>query len=273
MKSSEIKVFGRAAMVGRQLSGAAIPVLFCSGALVWGFMTANVRLLLSAGEIEGALLGLGSEFAPIINIAVCLLLAVAGLFLFAPASVGVYEWFLRGAMNDKIPIKRVFSWYSYKKAFRAFALTLTLLLIKSGIVLLFCLPGLALAAGGIYMLFSSGISLGTALTVFSGSAVLLAVGAVFSFCTVQRYAAAPYIAAIRPCTGVRSAINASARIMQGRYLSCAAFKLSFAPWLLSCLLVVPALFVWPYYRQACAVWILETVRNLKNNIDRYKTLY
>ncbi len=264
MKSSEIKVFGRAAMVGRQLSGAAIPFGFCFAVLLWGFMTANVRLLLSANEVEQAVSQAGEFFVPLMNIAVCILLLFLGALVFSPAAVGVYEWFLNGALSKKSKIQKVFSWYKYKKAVSAFSLSTVLTLIKLAVYTLFCLPGVALAAGGVYMLFSSGISLTLAAIIFLGSAALLLVGAGFAFCAAQRYAAAPYIIALRPETRVRSALNASARIMQGRYISCAAFKLSFLPWLLSCVLIVPAFFVWPYYKQACAIWVLETVRRVKS---------
>lgn len=264
MKSSEIKVFGRAAMVGRQLSGAAIPLVFCTAILLWGFMTANVRLLLSANEIEQAVGAAGEIFVPLMNISACFLLLFFGAFVFAPAVVGIHEWFMNGALSRKSGFRKVFGWYRYKKAVSAFSVSVVLALLKGAIYTLFCLPGIALAAGGIYMLFSSGISLALAAIVFFGSVVLMFAGAGFAFCAVQRYAAAPYIVALRPQTRVRSALSASARIMQGRYISCAMFKLSFLPWLLSCVLIVPAFFVWPYYKQACAIWVLETVRSVKN---------
>ena len=264
MKSSEVKVFGRAAMVGRQLSGAMIPFAFCVAVLLWGFMTANVRLLLSASAIEQAISAWGEIFVPLMNIAACLMLIFIGAFVFSPAVVGIHEWFMNGALGRKRGLQTVFSWYAPKKAVRAFFVCVTLTVIKSAVYILFCLPGLALAAGGVYMLFSTSVSLSLAVIIFTGSAILLLMGAVFAFCAVQRYAVVPYIVALRPETRVRSAISASARIMQGRYVSLAAFKLSFLPWLIACVLIVPAFFVWPYYKQAYAIWVLETVQSVKS---------
>ncbi len=263
MKHSEVKVFGRAAMVGRQLSGAMIPLAFCVAVLLWGFMTANIRLLLSADIIEQAVSAWGELFVPLMNITACLVLVFVGAFVFFPATVGIHEWFMNGALNRGRSLKTVFGWYAPQKAVRAFFVSTVIFAIKAAIYILFSLPGLALAAGGVYMLFSSGVSMSIAVVIFTGSAVLLLLGAGFAFCAVQRYAAATYIVALRPKTKARSAISASAKIMQGRYISCAAFKLSFLPWLLSCVLIVPTLFVWPYYKQACAIWVLETVRDVK----------
>lgn len=124
----------------------------------------------------------------------------------------------------------------------------------------FLLPGAALAAGGVYMLFSSSVGIATTAAVFAGSVLMLVTGCIFCSGTRQSLAAAEYISAAEPDIPVRQALKKSREIMCGHCRAYARFKAGFALWFLSCALILPAFFVVPYYEQSCAVWMTETVK-------------
>ena len=131
----------------------------------------------------------------------------------------------------------------------------------------FLLPGAALAAGGIYMLLSSTVGILTIAAVLTGSILMLISGCIFCSGARQAWSAAEYILAADPDVSIKQALRQSRDIMRGHCRAFARFKAGFALWFLSCVLILPAFFVVPYYGQSCAVWMTATP-DFKNKVLR-----
>lgn len=127
--------------------------------------------------------------------------------------------------------------------------------------------GAALAAGGIYMLLSSTVGILTIAAVLTGSILMLISGCIFCSGARQAWSAAEYILAADPDVSIKQALRQSRDIMRGHCRAFARFKAGFALWFLSCVLILPAFFVVPYYGQSCAVWMTETL-DFKNKVLR-----
>ena len=264
MKNAEIRVFGRAAQIVGGRGSAGLFLCAAAVAAAGGFMTAGVRLLLHSQTITAALSSVSSVLVPLVNAAVCVLLCMFILALAAPIRQGMRDFFLLGALSKRRSAARSVLTCRGRQAFKAFRLELTLIVLNLLSWVFFLLPGAALAAGGIWVLLSSGTGLITAAAILTGSVLLLIAGVVFCGVTRQLWAAAGYLVAAYPELSVRRALKLSQRLMRGHCAEFLRFKSGFALWFLSCLLLLPALFVFPYYEQSCAVWLAQTVKLGKN---------
>jgi hypothetical protein len=90
----------------------------------------------------------------------------------------------------------------------------------------------------------------------SGCAVLLIIGIAFLFVTLQRYSAWRYYLCFHKY-GVIPALYKSLEKTEDRCVKIALFKLSMLGWILSCLLLLPIVYVWPYYSVSTAYYILK----------------
>lgn len=94
------------------------------------------------------------------------------------------------------------------------------------------------------------VSLKASAALLIGSAALAAAGLLFWGIAVQRYARAGfYLAAYGDISPVQ-AISMSVKRCREELTELFLFKLSFLPWLLLCVAILPALYVIPYYKQS-----------------------
>ncbi len=101
-----------------------------------------------------------------------------------------------------------------------------------------------------YQIKNDSVSLKAACVVATGLSFLAVAGLVFWLIFIQRYSKSVfYLACYKDFTAV-DAIRESVRKSKNSMTEIFLFKLSFAPWLLLCLLVLPAFYVIPYYKQS-----------------------
>lgn len=263
MGFSEIKAQGRKKSEKQIFKGAFIILVFLSFFLSLSFMTVSIRLLISAPRIENCLYFLGDKSPEFVNLIFSVLVLAVWLMFFAPAFIGLYSWFIKNAMNDEKNIDEIFSFYSFKKSFKCFNGVLFLVLLKVGLWMFFCLPSIAVIFFVFRSLFYEEIFKSVAIIFFTGAGILFLIGSFCAGCAVQRYAVVPYIIALNPDVNLYCAIKASVRIMQKENLKFLLFKLSFLVWFFSCIFVLPVFWVWIYYKESCAVWILNAVNKQK----------
>ena len=177
------------------------------------------------------------------------------------------RYFLLGALGQKRRAAECTAAFRGKRAFSALSLHIALAALNLVLWIFFLLPGAALAAGGIYMLLSSTVGILTIAAVLTGSILMLISGCIFCSGARQAWSAAEYILAADPDVSIKQALRQSRDIMRGHCRAFARFKAGFILWFLSCVLILPAFFVVPYYGQSCAVWMTETL-DFKNKVLR-----
>ena len=84
----------------------------------------------------------------------------------------------------------------------------------------------------------------------SGIIILFMVSLVFYGISVQKYSKAIYFFAGSEAVSIRNAISMSIAQTKGRLLNIFVFKCSFFPWFLSGFLLLPLMFVLPYYEES-----------------------
>lgn len=94
--------------------------------------------------------------------------------------------------------------------------------------------------------------------IIGGHIVLLILGTVSFLCIRQRYTLCYLILTKRGDLSVRGVIDESIRLMDENCIDLFLFKLRFTAWILLSILVFPTtIYVYPYYKHACAVYSLE----------------
>lgn len=264
MKSKQLKLYGREDISGREMQASIIPVCFFIFFITLTFMTASLKLLLSTyPSFKGSdILAHKAPYA--VNIIAACAVLLFWIMFFAPAYIGMHDYFIAPVKNKNQNIDIIFDWYSFKKFFIGLKFVLGLILLKAFMLICFCAPSFIIFVFTIKTLFSQGIFKDCAYVILAGACIMLGIGVMCYFCAKQRYAAVPYIAAMNPKVKLSDAIKASKKIMEGKYLNFLLFKLSFFGWFLSCVFLFPLMFVFPYYEQSCTEWIFYTANKQKN---------
>lgn len=86
----------------------------------------------------------------------------------------------------------------------------------------------------------------------AGTVLFIALG-IFAWVFLKRYFLAPYLYAAGDCS-VRQAFKQSVYFMKGHKGELFLFDLSFIGWFLCCIVLVPILYVFPYYTSASALY-------------------
>lgn len=101
------------------------------------------------------------------------------------------------------------------------------------------------------------VSLRAAFVFFSGMLILALAGFGFYLLFTQRYSKSWFYLACYKDFSVSDAIAESIKRTKGKYADILFFKLGFAPWFLLCILIFPAFYVIPYYKQSITCLFLS----------------
>ena len=181
------------------------------------------------------------------------LFVLAGLIVNAPLSLGVKQWYYAMAGGQPDDLSAIFSFFSRGRLFfRAlwFRVSLAVRSVLWGI-LFFIVPGAVFAAS--WLLLDRGSNTVGGLLALLG-AMLALLSAVFWCIFISRYFMAPYLLAEQTGMTARQAIKHSVREMHGGRTEIFLLELSFLPWALLCIFILPLLYVVPYYSGSKALY-------------------
>lgn len=267
MHEAMTKIEARALLVGRY--GRANALWLLSGLIlcVPNLLAPGLRWALSLPAAQAALQPLA---AALLLFAASLLALVAAALLCAPLKAGRMAWFWRQNANRgrSNGIGTLFEPFRpARRAMQCAALWLCLLVRKLGWWLLFCAPGMILLGISWFQL-TVGSELLTFLIPCAAGGIFFVVGLFFYLLVTRRYLLAYYLFDELDRPHATAIIRESARVMDGQMGQAAAFALSFTPWILSCILLFPALYVYPYYQQSRASFARQALSRGPRSIAR-----
>ena len=186
------------------------------------------------------------------RVAAAAALALLAVLICAPLRLGREAWYFGGADARRRSRARVLFWLQPRWAFKATRFVLALMLRKLFWAALYFTPGAFLLGGTLWQARGGEMDLGLFWAAAGGGALLLGLGLGFYAATVQRYALVLPILAKQPRCKLRNALQLSAARTNDHCAALLGYKLSFLPWYLLCLLVVPLPLAAPYITQARA---------------------
>ena len=188
----------------------------------------------------------------LLSIVLTAIIAVGAFLVTAPLKLGITRWYYELSEGDSPEILSIFNCFSSRQYFRALSLQTHILgRMILWALLYFALPIVVLGAslwvldyGPYYMnldmcyvIGSMGLMFTVLLTVFFGF---------FYAVAIQKFFLARYYVT-NENLGVWEALKKSRHATKGKRGEILLFRLSFLPWFLSCALVLPCLYVQPYY--------------------------
>ena len=189
--------------------------------------------------------------------------AIFSVFFYAMTDFAQKRWFYKNAAS-KMPVRLFFAHVSPALAFRVFYLFLL-----RRIFIFFTLLGYLapfLLGSGILYYHMRGVGVSPILFYAAIALLLLFLlgGAYYGFAAVQRYAFCTCLLCEDRTRGVIDTLSTGRKIAKDTALSIARAKLRFLLWFGLCVLLLPAFYVVPYYRQT--VGCIEKTALDKNHL-------
>jgi len=196
---------------------------------------------------------------PLPSLLVTLVLWVAGFFLLSPLQMGTAYWFYSLVNGKSLPVRQVFRWFGDKRRYwRSVGYGIHIMARSFFWALLFLLIPVTLTASSLLVLSLGGertvMAFGTVGLSIACALTLLAV----TICTI--YLGRYFLAAYRLCedegVNIRAAFRDSVEYTQGYRFNYFLYTLSFAGWMLLCVLTlgIAALYLAPYLSASGAMY-------------------
>lgn len=252
MLNERIKLSARAALLGNRRDDALYLLALMICVVFFSVSGYAVNRIVSLARVNAALTALNPLLVQLIPAASSMLTLFFAVFFVSPLRQAARSRFVACALNRRTDSLK---WFAPGHAVQAVRLSIALFFIKTGLLAAWlalpCAVSVILAA----VIKNAAVDLRIALAAAVGTAVLFIISLVFYAVSVQAYVCAQYILVASPSTTVRSAIRQSKAKTLGCRAALLRFRLSFLPWFLLCLAVVPLFYVWPYYKQSLACYI------------------
>lgn len=247
MKISQIKKLSKKIIKGNVKNSSFFLLAFGMGVLLFSAMPFLVDLFLSV--------------RPAISLSILFCLLILGITLFSALATGSKAWFW--FYNKKRRAVRTYYWFRPSKNIKSTGLYFSLFFKKLLWMIAFTSPGAVLLFWGIFTAMDGGVEFNLFASWMAGGAVLFLSGICFLYIFLQRYFLVPYIKVANPSMKNKEIFQKSKALMNTHIKKTALLKLSFTPWILLSLTLIPAFYAWPYYSQSCAVMAKEIIEQKK----------
>ncbi|MBQ7654795.1 MAG: DUF975 family protein [Clostridia bacterium] len=243
----KIKIFSKAVMLGKTAKLCAVSVISLVIVLLSNNLFVAVKYLfdyLSQSDSFSFTAGSFKDIGLALFYSVCILLSVLAV---SPLKMSREIWFYETSKRTKMKIGRLFYFYRPKWFFKSVWLSFCLFIVKFLWAIVFFFPCAAMSGYLVYSL-QGGISKTMLLLVSASVGVSFLSGLFFSFLTFQRYRLCFILFYENEGISPFEAMKYSARLMDESCFRLARLKISFLPWILSCIFVLPVFYVYPYYK-------------------------
>ncbi len=212
-----------------------------------------------SGILDGYLNNYNDAFVyAIVSIDIVFVTAILFLFIRALRLGEQFLYFIK-ASGGKGRFLLLFHFFTFEKSFKAFSLYMRLTALKIMWLGYFLFPGVV-CYGITFYLYTNGSLLPIAFyTLIFGSSVLLAFCIFMWRVTVFRYNAAPYYICLNRAITPKEAIKKSIYFTDGYLREGVLLESSFFGWFLSCVAVVPIVYVLPYFKISKALFVVESL--------------
>ncbi len=169
---------------------------------------------------------------------------------YSAVSMGEEALYSGRTERKKYCFRRFMYWMKPTLSLKAAGLHFLLFILKSCWTILFFIPAIVVTFVIVATAFSGGIEIYLFLSLCIGALILSVVGFTFRFIIIQRYFLANFLLASNPDIGIIQCVKQSVNLLEGHIFTVVKFKLSFLPYTLACMLILPIFFVYPHYKQS-----------------------
>lgn len=251
MVNRSVRELGGKLIHKRKIRALLIALFSAVSTSFFSFLPYIVSVMLNAFNLKEKLNN--TILYTVIVSVIMLIITFFALEAYSSFSLGEKAWYSARMSKNQLCEKKLLFWFRPSRSFKALRFEAALFLVKAMWTTAFLLPSVSVFVCIVALAYSGGIELPLFITLSSGGAFLLVTGLIFRFIVLQRYFIAPYLIASNPRLGAFQAIRQSKNLTDGHLTEIISFKLSFIPWYISCLLIVPVFIFYPRYKQSCSV--------------------
>lgn len=192
-------------------------------------------------------------YSNLIKLIFCALITILSFMFYSSSALGEKAYYSGRIIKRKNNFKRLCYWFNPHKSIKALSLKALIFTLKLFWTFILLLPFTVVTSLILAIAFSGGIELYLLFSLSSGALILLITGLVFRFIIIQRYFLAEYIMTENPELRASLCVKRSKNLLDGHMFKVVKFKLSFLPMFLSCVLILPLIFVYPHYKQCRSI--------------------
>lgn len=167
----------------------------------------------------------------------------------------------------------LFKFFPFKKSLKSLALYTRINLLKGLWLFYFLLPGAICSFCAYYLYTIAYISQTVYFTLLTGIVLLFVISIIVWRISIKRYNGAPYYIALNESLTVSKAIEKSVRLTDGNLVDGFITDYSFIGWVLSCVFIIPLVYVIPYIKLSNALWVTEATLPLKPHPKQYSVTF
>lgn len=253
MSDKTVKKLSRRLNKGTYLRSFSIVIAFILFLILFAALPQLLIILSVNTGLKAAADSINPMIFPVCTAAVCLLITLWTFLTAASFQMGENAWYTGRLTRKKQCGKRLRFWFRLPLAFKALRLKALLFLLKALWTAALLSPAFLIFSAIAGAALTGGIEIYLLLSLSAGFVILTAAGLFFRFIIIQRYYLAPYLLAENPKLSPVTAVKQSRNLLEGHVFRIAAFKLKFVPLFFSYLLIIPAIFIHPHYKQCCCV--------------------
>ena len=189
-----------------------------------------------------------------------IVLAVLAFLVMTPFYYGINGWFFRMVGNENSEISSAFNYFeSFNGMFKVWAAEISVGLRKIFYFILFILPGTFAAAIGYRFEEAATADFDHSRYILAQmieilGLCLIIIGVLCFLIYAKKYQFVKYLIAYDSKLKGRQAIKRSIKMSNGNKLDLFVFDLSYLLWFATCIAVIPALYVLPYYMTGRALY-------------------
>lgn len=255
-----IKQNGKSCLYNNWGKAIAIVLLLLSVNLLFSMVELVISLVFQIPQMTTAAGGsLTLPNTSLLSLTLTMIMAIGYFLVMAPLNLGVTEWYYNLTEGQSPDILTLFNCFSSRRYFQSLSLEIHILGRKIVLALLyFALPAAVYAAsfaclfyGPAYMNEEMSRVIGAMGMLFA--ALLSLLFAILYGIHIQKFFLSKYYLVIENL-GVWEALKKSKHASRGKRGDIFLFHLSFLPGFLSCLLLLPSLYVQPYYSASATIY-------------------
>ncbi len=228
--------------------------------LIGLLFSVEAALLFSFGLIPEAALSFFSSLKAFSVFAISSFLLIFLFYTVSLLNLGADRFLFFRAQKRNVKSGELFFFFKLKNFLSALKLVSLLFLLNSGIFLLCFLP---FFASSFFLLKNIGLSFSfKAAVILSLASILFLINGVHFYKSISSYFfLIEYLFIEDNSMKFSELLNISAEIKKGERKLLFKMKLSFIPWFLSCIFLVPLPYVFSYYKQTKAILAFEFLKN------------
>lgn len=216
--------------------------------------------------------GFLSPYTEAIRLSLIMFFIIFFLCFWKGVSLCSQNYFFHRASGTKVSFFKSIKRLSFSQYNSFLGVAIIKALLSLCICTLYYLPCFAVSVSLIYCYRYETYGYNVNLTLFVSSLILFAIGSVFLFITLKRYAFSTYVLLTEKERNPLKIITRSIEIMENRSIRYSRYCLSFLGWVLSCIFIIPAVYTVPYINLSKWSYIIFVEKKNQKVIENEKPI-